>query len=106
MKNWLKKKMRRWLFPEYDEVVIFMEEVRVAMEQKVDAKTIKLDRPLALLGNMTNCRVNVSLKASPKIVLAELGLEALLGVSGKKHVVTSCYFTGKGDRIMLKEESK
>jgi len=106
MKGWLRRKLRTWLFPECVNVVDFMDEVREALKRKVDGKLIIADKPIVLLGSMTNCKVEVQPKLYPKIVLSQIGLEALLGVSGKGHTVISSVFTGKEESVGLKLEEK
>jgi len=106
MNNWLRRKLRTWLFPECVDVADFMGEVREALKRKVDGKLIIADKPIVLLGSMSYCNVEVKPKLYPKIVLSQIGLEALLSVSGERNSVISSVFTGKEESVGLGLEEK
>ncbi|MCJ7828316.1 MAG: hypothetical protein MUP81_01060 [Dehalococcoidia bacterium] len=89
--NWVRNKLRVWLFPEYGEVRRFMLEVgRARIEVK--SKSITFKEPVILVGNLSNCKVDIKPTIKPEIILSKLELESLLSISGNQHIVTYSTF--------------
>jgi len=101
--NWLKNKLRAWLFPEYDMVCYFMAEVEEA-KLEVKGKSITFKEPVVLVGNLAECKVNIKPTINPEIILSKLEIESALKVVGKQHIVTNSTFqTTAPTAIRLKE---
>lgn len=96
--NWLKRKLRNWLIPEYEQfayskIAQFMEEVAKAKhELQLIDKDITFEQPVIFLGSLSNCKVDVKPTLKPEIVLSKIEIPAGLNVSGSHQIVTGCYF--------------
>ena len=90
--NWLKNKLRRWLFPEIDKIDSFMAEIREA-KIELQGKSITYKEPVVLVGSLTDCKVNIKPTINPEIILSKLELEAALRIMGNYNIVTSSLFT-------------
>jgi len=89
--NWIKGKLRAWLFPEYDEVYQFMQEIREA-KLEVLGKNVTFNEPIVLVGNLTDCKVNIKPTVNPEIFLSKIDFESLLRIMGNQHLVTNSTF--------------
>jgi len=90
--NWIKNKLRKWLFPEYCKVCDFMIEVAEA-KLEVKGKNITFKEPIVLVGSMADCNVHIKPTIKPEIVLSKLSLEAALKLVGNHHLVAQNMFT-------------
>jgi len=91
--NWLKRKLRGWLVPDYEKIDLFMEEVAKAKHelQLVD-KNITFEEPVVFLGSLHDCKVDVKPTIKPEIILAKVDIPAGLMASGNHQIVTGCFF--------------
>jgi hypothetical protein len=92
--QWLKKILRGWLFPEYDQICNFIQEITEAKERiiQLEGETTFIE-PVILVGSLNHCQVDVRPTVKPEIILSKIDFAAALGISGEKHMVTGCYFT-------------
>lgn len=108
MKNWLKRILRKWLFPEYDEVCEFMVEVKTAKERIIHSGAeLTFKEPVILLGSLSQCKVQIKPTLKPEIVLSKLTLQSLLEMSGHHQVVSAVSLSSNLPAkagISLKEE--
>jgi len=108
MKNRLKRILRKWLFPEYDEVCRFMLEVQAAKENIIHrGAELTFKEPVILLGSLSQCKVQIKPTLKPEIVLSKLTFQSLLEMSGHHQVVTSTVLSGSlppGVGISMKEK--
>ena len=103
--NWIKGKLRGWLFPEYEEVCGFMDEIREATKEisgfmvevreakiEVRGKSITFKEPVVLVGNITSSSVSIKPTINPEIILSSFEYESLLKISGNHHLVNQNKF--------------
>ena len=89
--NWIKGKLRGWLFPEYCKVCNFMTQVEGA-KLELKGKNITFKEPIVLVGSMADCNVQIKPTIKPEIILAKLDLEAALKVAGDYSLITQNMF--------------
>ena len=101
--NWLKNKLRLWLFPEIDKVDNFMTEIREA-QMELRGKSITCKEPIILIGSLYECKVNIKSTIKPEIILSKFELEAALRIMGSCHMVTNSLFQTVETTVRLKDK--
>jgi len=102
--RWLVPKLRRWLFPEYSEVVEFMEEVQLARKEiKAVEGQITFEKPVVFLGSLVNCKVDIKPTLKPEIILSKIGYTGL-GISGSNQTVRDSMFQMMETAIKLNQD--
>lgn len=107
-KNWLKKKLRDWLVPDYEKIDSLMQEITKAKrELQLADKNITFEEPVVFLGSLHYCKINVKPTLKPEITLAKLDIPAGgLMASGIRQLITGCYFHQEPTTIKLNTEKK
>ena len=90
--NFIKNKIRGWLFPEYNNVCNFMREIYEA-KLEIIGKKVTFTEPVVLVGGLTDCKVDIKPTIYPEINLSKFDYESALKLAGNYHMVGSCSFT-------------
>lgn len=98
--NWIKRRLRGWLVPEYNQwmyskvkIDMFMEEIaRAKSELQLVKKNITFNEPVIFLGSLRDCKVDVKPIIKPEIVLAKVDISAGLMASGYQQKIMDCIF--------------
>ncbi len=107
--NWLKRKLRNWLVPEYAEFASYKEKMDLFMEEVAKAKhelrlidkDITFEEPVVFLGSLHNCKVDVKPTLKPEIVLSKIDIPAGLISSGNHQFISGCLFQSQPTAVKL-----
>jgi len=91
MRNWAKKRLRAWLFPELEEVSRFMMRMEEAKTRVMDktGKTTTFREPVVLVGSLQNCKIQIKPIINQEIVLSSLNLASMLELTNADHALVS-----------------
>jgi hypothetical protein len=106
----IRERILRKLFPEVYQQVDEAARIVLAYQAlkdslKITDRTVRIEGPAGILGNLTNCKITISPKINTELVLSKYELEAMLKVGGEKQLVTQNYFMNKELKEALERPS-